>query len=147
MKSPVLMLRNKCEVSTVWCKPFPKWRFRRIALETAPFFPPSAALLGSPPTLSADGWVMCDKESPTPPKKSCVYMPKHIFTSTALISLQPEAHKSPQCVCSAGKQKQLMDIYSRPCSLARSNSECCCWYLWVHSVDGENNPAIHIYIY
>lgn len=47
-------------------------------------------------------------EKSPPPQKNPVYMPKHIFTSTALISLQPQAHKSSQCVCSAGKQKQLM---------------------------------------
>ena len=76
------------------------------------------------------------------PVKPCIHAKIH-FTSTALISLQPEAHKSPQCVWSRwtnaayGHHREW--IYSRPRSLGRTNSRVLMFVSQFNT--GRNNPV------
>lgn len=84
---------------TIWWNAFPKWRF--FGIKQCPLLtltaPPSHRCLCF--TSLFQRWCMGNAWQGGAPVKPCIHAKIH-FTSTALISLQPEAHKLPQCVWS-----------------------------------------------
>lgn len=82
------------------------------------------------------------------PVKPCIHAKIH-FTSTALISLQPEAHKLPQCVWSWWTNAAYGHCwgvgYTAGHALcAQPTLECCRWCLWVTSIEGGTTRCLYI---